>query len=102
MELKMNNESIHSFSRYLAVTGIMLIVVIIVMIIVVTLHRPHVCLVEHRTDQSLVYVRSGMERMLHDVDLGSSPFDDQDEAVYQRRCCADVEDRKSTRLNSSH
>ena len=34
-----------------------------------------------------------MERMLDDVDLGSPPLDDQNEAVYQRRCCADVDDR---------
>src|SRR6266446_10757633 len=62
-----NIEGIYSFCRYLAVTGIVLIVVIVVTIIVVTFHCPHVRLVEHRTDQSLVDVRSGMKRMLHDV-----------------------------------
>ena len=63
-----------SFGRHLAVTGIILVVVIVIVIIVVTFHRSHVGLVEYCTDQSLVDVRSGMERMLDDVDPGSPPI----------------------------
>ena len=71
----------------------MLVVVIVVEITVVAFHRPHVGLVEHRTDQGLVHVWSGMKRVLDYVGSRSPPFDDQNEAVDQRRCRADIDDR---------
>src|ERR1700730_15645509 len=86
-------QSIHSFCRCLAITGIMLVVVIVVMIVVVAFHCLHGGLVEHCTVQSLIHIWSGMKRVLDDVGSRSPPFDAQNEAVDQWRCRADVDDR---------
>ena len=71
----------------------MLVVVIVVKIVVVAFHCPHIGLVEHCADQSLVHVWSGMKRVLDYVGFRSPLFDDQNEAVDQRRCRADIDDR---------
>ena len=81
------------FCRKVAVADVVLVVVVVAKIVGVTVHCLHIGFVEHCTEDGVVYVWCGMECMLDDVGRGAPPFHDQNEAVDQRRCRADVDNR---------
>src|SRR6516165_4341923 len=50
----------------------------------------HVGFVEHRTNDSLMHIRCRLECMPYDVDLCTTPFDNQNHAVHQMSGCLGV------------
>ena len=81
------------FCRKLAVADVVVVVVVIAIMVVVMFHGIHVGFVEHCTEKGIAYVWCRMERMLDDAGRGASPFHDQNEAVDERRCRANVDNR---------
>src|SRR5580704_12751739 len=74
-----------------AVTGVVTVAIVIAPVCIVAHHCLDVGLVEDRANQALIDVGSGVQGMPDDVDPGSSPFDDQDEAVDERRRRANID-----------
>ena len=57
---------------------------------IMTTNFPHVGFVEHSTNDSLMQIRCRIERMPHDIDPCTTPFDHQNHAIYQVSGCPGV------------
>src|SRR6195256_4427575 len=77
-----------------SVMEVMIVTVIITSVSVVAGHGFNVGLVQHDTNQVLVDVWCRVQRMLDDVDFGSSPLHYKNEAIHQRRGRPNIHNRR--------
>ena len=50
----------------------------------------HFCFVQRNTNDRLMQIRCRIERMPHDIDTCTTPFDNQNHAIYQMSGCPSV------------